>query len=127
MPRASSQLGCPRPILGIGSKGRPVLCEGAGVGAGMKDPAWVEGEEEEGAEQTWMGEPQLPSVPMGYWEAVVFLLLSSPSIASLCSQGRREEGGRASFLARQLPGARVQTYLLSWEGASLRWEGKINR
>lgn len=74
-----------------------------------------------------MGEPQLPSVTMWYWEAVVFLILSSPSIASLCSKGRREEGGRASFLAQQLPGARVQTYLLSWEGASLRWEGKKYR
>lgn len=103
---------------------------GAGVGAGVKDPGWVVREEEGAGEmpaQTWMGEPQLLSVLMWYWEAVVILLLSSPSIASLCSKGRREEGGRASFLAQQLPGARVQTYLFAWEGASLHWEGKINR
>lgn len=38
-----------------------------------------------------MGEPQLPSVTMWYWEAVIFLILSSPSIASLL---QREKGGR---------------------------------
>lgn len=38
-----------------------------------------------------MGEPQLPSVLMWYWGAVIILLLSSPSIPSLL---QREKGGR---------------------------------
>lgn len=94
-----------------------------GLGAGVKGPGWAVGGEEGGGSNAtamaWLGEPRLPAVPARRWEVVVFLLLSSPSFAGLCSKGRREEGGRASLLAQQLPGARARSYLLSREGASL--------
>lgn len=130
------QLSRPSPSLGAGHGGAPgAACEGQGWVLGRAG-CWGKGSRLGGKEGTGsdatatarLGEPRLPAVPTWCQGAVAFLLLSSPSFASPCSKGRREEGGRASLSARQPPGARAQTYLLSWAGASLRsWEGKINR
>lgn len=122
-PEPTASLAAPIPSWELGAREGQCCVGGAGVGAGVKDPGWVVCEEE-GAGV--MEEPQLPSVLMWYWEAVIILLLSSPSITSLL---QREKGGRRESILLGTAVAWSQgTNLLALLGRSQPALGrKINR
>lgn len=101
-PKFLASLAGPIPAWKLGMGECWGCMRGAEESAGVIDPGWVMvarsrvQERCHGHGMAWPGEPQFPDVPMQYWEALAFLLLSSPSFTSPCSESRREEGGRAS-------------------------------